>query len=182
MEKVHDLVVIGGGPGGYVAALRAAEAGRNVLLVDRAGVDGVGGVCLRTGCIPSKALIEAADLAHRAGTSKLGLVVERSHFDMDAFQSTRRSMIERLTGGVRALAAASGKRAIGARAMHPVALIPPAAWPVAEPSASPWGPWLEEGAGPPALPSVPPELARGSCFPGGFSKPIARAAGGLHRP
>ncbi len=58
----RDLVVIGGGPGGYEAALHAASLGRNVTLVDREGVAGLGGECLHRGCIPSKALIE---FAHR---------------------------------------------------------------------------------------------------------------------
>ena len=59
------VLVIGAGPGGYAAALRAAQAGRSVTLVER---DRVGGTCLNVGCIPSKALIAVADLYHRAGT------------------------------------------------------------------------------------------------------------------
>ena len=55
-----DLLVIGGGPGGYSAALRAAASGRTVTLVER---DRLGGVCLNVGCIPSKALIHVADTA-----------------------------------------------------------------------------------------------------------------------
>ena len=53
-----DVLVVGGGPGGYVAAIRAAQLGRKVTLVDK---DNWGGVCLNRGCIPSKALISAAD-------------------------------------------------------------------------------------------------------------------------
>ncbi len=64
-----DVLVIGGGPGGYAAALRAAALGKSVTLVER---DRLGGVCLNVGCIPSKALIHAADLA-AAGAA----VVER---------------------------------------------------------------------------------------------------------
>ena len=56
-----DLLVLGGGPGGYAAAIRAAQLGRKVTLVERAGAAGLGGVCLQVGCIPSKALIELAD-------------------------------------------------------------------------------------------------------------------------
>jgi dihydrolipoamide dehydrogenase len=52
----HDLVVIGGGPGGYVAAIRAAQLGMNVACVEREPA--LGGTCLRVGCIPSKALLE----------------------------------------------------------------------------------------------------------------------------
>ena len=62
-----EVAVIGGGPGGYVAALRAADAGREVTLVGR---DALGGVCLNVGCIPSKALIEAANLRAAAADAR----------------------------------------------------------------------------------------------------------------
>lgn len=65
LAEAVDLLVIGAGPGGSDAALRAAELGRDVVLVDADGIDGVGGVCLRSGCIPSKAWIDLADRAHR---------------------------------------------------------------------------------------------------------------------
>jgi len=61
IEDPLDFVVVGAGPGGYATALRAAQLGRKVTLIDRDGADGIGGVCLRVGCIPSKALIEAAE-------------------------------------------------------------------------------------------------------------------------
>ena len=54
----HDLVVLGGGPGGYVAAIRAAQLGMNVAIVEKE--DRFGGTCLRVGCIPSKALLESS--------------------------------------------------------------------------------------------------------------------------
>ncbi len=57
-----DVLVVGGGPGGYVAAIRAAQLGKKVTLVDKAEL---GGVCLNRGCIPSKALIHAADEAYK---------------------------------------------------------------------------------------------------------------------
>ena len=59
-----DVLVIGGGPGGYVAAIRAGQQGLDVTLVE---ADAYGGTCLNHGCIPSKALISAADVAHEAG-------------------------------------------------------------------------------------------------------------------
>ena len=60
----HDLVVLGGGPGGYVAAIRAAQLGMNVAIVEKE--DRFGGTCLRVGCIPSKALLNATHKLHEA--------------------------------------------------------------------------------------------------------------------
>ena len=65
MSQLHaDLLVIGGGPGGYTAAFRAADLGRSVILVDR--WQQLGGVCLNVGCIPSKALLHAAKVIREA--------------------------------------------------------------------------------------------------------------------
>ena len=101
VPEAADLVVAGAGPGGYAAALHAARRGRRVMLVDRAGRDGVGGVCLREGCIPSKALIETADLfAKAASASGRGLAGAAPRVDLAAFQSFRRRLVDRLTGGV----------------------------------------------------------------------------------
>ena len=58
----HDLLVIGAGPGGYVAAIRAAQLGMNVGCIEKESA--LGGTCLRLGCIPSKALIESSELFH----------------------------------------------------------------------------------------------------------------------
>jgi len=61
------VLVVGGGPGGYVAAIRAGQLGLDVVLAEQGGVDGgLGGTCLNVGCIPSKALIHAADAFHHA--------------------------------------------------------------------------------------------------------------------
>ena len=109
VPEAADLVVVGGGPGGYTAALRAARSGRRVMLVDRDGEDGVGGVCLRVGCIPSKTLIETAELAARcAEADRIGLKVTGVEVDLHAFQTWKRSVVDRLTGGVRQLLAAAG--------------------------------------------------------------------------
>ena len=67
LAEAVDLLVIGGGPGGYSAAIRAGQLGRQVTLVERGGPHGLGGVCLQVGCIPSKALIE---LAHAVGQTR----------------------------------------------------------------------------------------------------------------
>jgi dihydrolipoamide dehydrogenase len=58
----HDLVVIGSGPGGYVAAVRAAQLGMNVACIEKE--EALGGTCLRIGCIPSKAMLESSELFH----------------------------------------------------------------------------------------------------------------------
>src|SRR5690625_6438585 len=70
-----DTLVVGAGPGGYVAAIRAAQLGKNVTIVDKGTV---GGVCLNVGCIPSKALIEAGQLVEKArGNAELGISTEK---------------------------------------------------------------------------------------------------------
>lgn len=109
-----DFVVAGAGPGGYVAALRAAQLGRTVTLVDREGAAGVGGVCLRVGCIPSKGLIEAADLAHRtaAVAPAYGLKTSFGGVDMAAFQAWKAELVGGLTDGVRGLLDKAGVRVV----------------------------------------------------------------------
>ena len=95
-----DLLVIGGGPGGYSAALRAAAAGRTVTLVER---EKVGGVCLNVGCIPSKALIHVADTAALPDeTGAMGVDLQAS-VDLDRAQAWIGDIVGRLTGGVEQL-------------------------------------------------------------------------------
>jgi len=95
-----DLLVIGGGPGGYAAALRGAAAGRSVTLVER---DRIGGVCLNVGCIPSKALIHVADTAGLpAEASGIGVDLTAS-VDLDRVQAWIGDVVGRLTGGVEQL-------------------------------------------------------------------------------
>jgi len=96
-----DVLVIGGGPGGYTAALRAAEAGRRVTLVER---DALGGVCLNVGCIPSKVLIHAADLVDEAGAaSDLGLARTAGSDPLQGIQCRMRDVVGGLVDGVRGL-------------------------------------------------------------------------------
>lgn len=96
-----DLLVVGGGPGGYSAALRAAQLGRSVMLVDRLGEAGVGGVCLQVGCIPSKALIEVADAAHRTRSLRdAGLSAGDVSVDLALFQTWKREKVAGLTNAV----------------------------------------------------------------------------------
>ena len=107
IAEAADFVVVGAGPGGYAAALRAAQAGRRVTLIDRDGADGVGGVCLRVGCIPSKALIEVADLAARLrDADTFGLRTRPGTggvIDMKRFQKWKAGVVGGLTDGVRGL-------------------------------------------------------------------------------
>lgn len=99
-----DFLVVGGGPGGYVAALTAAHLGRKVVLVDAAGHAGLGGVCVNVGCIPSKALIEMADsVQSRKSWSTRGLVYAEPIVDMAAFQEWKSTVVSDLNGGVRSL-------------------------------------------------------------------------------
>lgn len=113
VAEPFDLVVAGAGPGGYVAALHGARLGRRVALVDRDGAQGVGGVCLRQGCIPSKALIEAAELkARMAGAKALGLKARPGGVDMKRFQAWKRGIVGRLTDGVRGLLKAAAVEVI----------------------------------------------------------------------
>lgn len=96
-----DVLVIGGGPGGYVAAIRAAQLGKEVLLVDK---DEVGGVCLNRGCIPSKALISAAEQYERAKNgAAVGIEAEGVRLDFAKVQQWKASVVQRLTGGVKTL-------------------------------------------------------------------------------
>lgn len=100
-----DVLVIGGGPGGYTAALHAARLGGSVTLVER---DRLGGVCLNTGCIPSKALIHAAEAAALpAAASDWGVDLD-ARVDMGRVQGWIGKVVDRLTGGIEELLRASG--------------------------------------------------------------------------
>jgi dihydrolipoamide dehydrogenase len=100
-----DLLVVGAGPGGYVAAARAAELGREVMIVDREGEEGgPGGACLRVGCIPSKALIELAHAYETTRTAaRAGLRVSGAAVDLGTFQEWRGEIVDKLGGGVEGL-------------------------------------------------------------------------------
>lgn len=93
-----DVLVIGAGPGGYVAAIRAAQLGKKVVIVDRREV---GGVCLNRGCIPSKALISAA---HRYESAKhgdrIGITAGDVKVDFSKVQAWKQSVVDKLTGGI----------------------------------------------------------------------------------
>ncbi|MBX6396048.1 MAG: dihydrolipoyl dehydrogenase [Alicyclobacillaceae bacterium] len=96
-----DLLIIGGGPGGYVAAIRAAQLGKKVTLVER---DNLGGVCLNVGCIPSKALIAAAHQYESVQKlDQMGISVSDVKLDFAKVQAWKQSVVDKLTGGVASL-------------------------------------------------------------------------------
>lgn len=96
----HDLVVLGGGPGGYVAAIRAAQIGMSVACVDDNSK--FGGTCLRVGCIPSKALLESSHLYHdtKASLTNHGIVVGDVRLDLPAMMKRKDQIVATLTGGI----------------------------------------------------------------------------------
>ena len=99
MAEPYDLIVIGGGPGGYVAAIRAAQLGLRTAVVER---EHLGGICLNWGCIPTKALLRSAEIFHYLQHPKdYGLTVEGTvGFDPAAVISRSRGVSQQLTGGV----------------------------------------------------------------------------------
>lgn len=95
------VLVIGGGPGGYVAAIRAAQLGAKVTLAERAEI---GGTCLNRGCMPTKALLHSSEVYELATNSvDIGIIGRDVAVDWPRVQATRQSVSDKLTGGVRAL-------------------------------------------------------------------------------
>src|ERR1041385_872961 len=105
-KKFDDAVVLGGGPGGYVCAIRLAQLGQKTACVEEGEV---GGVCLNWGCIPSKALISAAHLYEKAATAgELGIHVDGIRVDAPALQLWKNKIVKKLTGGIRTLFKGNG--------------------------------------------------------------------------
>ncbi|WP_273028760.1 dihydrolipoyl dehydrogenase [Massilia timonae] len=115
METINTtLLIIGGGPGGYVAGIRAGQLGIPAIVVEGANP---GGTCLNVGCIPSKALIHAADEFHKAATyaaqeSPLGITVDSARIDLARTVAWKDGIVKRLTGGVGALLKKQGVRVV----------------------------------------------------------------------
>ena len=99
----HDLVVIGGGPGGYIAAIRAAQLGLDTACIEREAA--LGGTCLRVGCIPSKALLESSERFAEAqhGLELHGVHVGEVRLDLEAMLKRKTSIVRQLTNGVAGL-------------------------------------------------------------------------------
>ncbi|MFB3043230.1 MAG: FAD-dependent oxidoreductase, partial [Nitrososphaerales archaeon] len=97
----NDVSVIGAGPGGYVAAIRAAQLGRKVTLIEK---ENVGGECLNWGCIPSKSLIAASNLLGKLDDAdEMGISIDGIKVDIQKLQAWKGSVVEKLISGIRAL-------------------------------------------------------------------------------
>jgi dihydrolipoamide dehydrogenase len=100
-EQSFDLVILGSGPGGYVAAIRAAQLGLKTAIVER---EALGGICLNWGCIPTKALLRAAELYHLMHRAEeFGLKAEKISFDFEKLIKRSRAVAAQLNGGVKHL-------------------------------------------------------------------------------
>ncbi|WP_459193312.1 dihydrolipoyl dehydrogenase [Halosimplex sp. J119] len=108
-----DVLVIGAGPGGYVAAIRAGQLDLDVTLVEK---DAYGGTCLNYGCIPSKAMISATDVAHDAGhAEEMGIYADPA-VDLQGMVEWKDGVVDQLTGGVEKLCKANGVNLVEGRA------------------------------------------------------------------
>ena len=107
MADAFDVIVIGAGPGGYVCAIRAAQLGLSVAIVERRGADGkagpkLGGTCLNVGCIPSKALLDSSEKYHEAchHFADHGIQIASPKLDMGAMMGRKDQVVSDLTGGI----------------------------------------------------------------------------------
>src|SRR5689334_17099967 len=99
-ESSYDLAILGGGPGGYVAAIRAAQLGFRTACIERDAT--LGGTCLNVGCIPSKALLDSSELFHqiRARAGDHGIQVAGVTLDLAAMMKRKAGVVAGLTRGV----------------------------------------------------------------------------------
>lgn len=99
-ETNFDVVIIGGGPGGYVCAIKAAQLGFKVACIENRGA--LGGTCLNVGCIPSKALLESSHPHHqtKSDLADHGVVVKQVQLDLLKMQERRQSVVLSLTKGI----------------------------------------------------------------------------------
>jgi dihydrolipoamide dehydrogenase len=97
-DTSYDLIVIGAGPGGYVAAIRAAQLGMNVCIIER---ENLGGICLNWGCIPTKAMLRSSEVFHLMERAKeFGLKADGIGYDLDAVVKRSRKIAGQLSGGI----------------------------------------------------------------------------------
>ncbi|MFC1639991.1 dihydrolipoyl dehydrogenase [Gemmatimonadota bacterium] len=115
IRQEAEVAVIGAGPGGYVAALRLADLGKEVLLIEER--EQTGGTCLLEGCIPSKALITAVEIAETAKSAqKMGLTFGEASFDPDVLREWKDSVITKLSTGIDSLLKRRGVEVVQGRA------------------------------------------------------------------
>lgn len=114
MLNIHDVAVVGGGPGGYVAAIRAAQLGLDVVLIEEKYL---GGICLNWGCIPTKALLKGAEVAHTLRhAADFGFNVASWDFDIESLVTHSRDVASRLSSGIEYLMKKNAITVIEARA------------------------------------------------------------------
>ena len=112
--EIFDLIVIGGGPAGYLAAERAGEAGLNTLLIEKRFI---GGVCLNEGCIPSKALLNSAKMYdHALHSSAYGVTCSDVKIDQAAVVARKSKVVKTLVSGVRAKMKGAGVTVVNSTA------------------------------------------------------------------
>ena len=100
-NQKFDIVVLGSGPGGYVAAIRSAQLGFKTAIVERAEL---GGICLNWGCIPTKALLRSAEVFHNMkNASEYGLSANQPGFDLEKVVARSRGIAAQLSGGIKHL-------------------------------------------------------------------------------
>ncbi|MFA5469015.1 MAG: FAD-dependent oxidoreductase, partial [Sphaerochaetaceae bacterium] len=94
----YDLIIIGSGPGGYIAAQRAGAYGKKVLIIEK---DNLGGVCTNVGCIPTKSLLNAAKLyRYSQESAQMGVTSEKVKFDLTTAMQWKAETVETLRGGI----------------------------------------------------------------------------------
>src|SRR5277367_7082362 len=108
--KTYDVIVIGGGPGGYPCSIRLGQLKQKVVCIEK---DEFGGVCLNWGCVPSKALIAASHTLEKVKHGEaFGLLAENPRLDTNKVQDWKEGIVKKLTGGVRGLLKGNGAEAL----------------------------------------------------------------------
>lgn len=105
----YDIAVLGGGPGGYVAAIKAAQMGKKVVIVEK---ERLGGTCLNIGCVPTKALLKSAEVFHELSSAESfgveGLDTSKAELNLEKVQARKNTIIDQLVGGVGILLEGNG--------------------------------------------------------------------------
>ena len=129
MKKHFDVIVIGAGPAGYVAAIRSAQLGMKTACIDEwldpQGKPSLGGTCLNAGCIPSKALLEISEYYTdlKDASAHPGIHLKGIELDLKQIQQEKNQIVNELTGGIQTLFRANGITSIAGRAqLQPQAL------------------------------------------------------------